>query len=151
LADPEAQSQYECLSDLGQQLHDKQSQGPHLDQRGNRRFDRQRDSFANNAVAAAFVEAQEEMHRLQQQITRFVSKTLESGAVAYGGRPGRRLLRQRLRLPSLNLSQPTIPEKFAQNAARRGYATARSRPRGCRRAFPTLWSARRPNASAFTG
>jgi cell fate (sporulation/competence/biofilm development) regulator YlbF (YheA/YmcA/DUF963 family) len=81
LADPEAQSQYECLSDLGQQLHDKQSQGLTLTSAEIAAFDRQRDSFANNAVAAAFVEAQEEMHRLQQQITRFVSKTLESGAV----------------------------------------------------------------------
>jgi cell fate (sporulation/competence/biofilm development) regulator YlbF (YheA/YmcA/DUF963 family) len=81
LADPEAQSQYECLSDLGRQLHDKQHQGLALTSAEIAAFDRQRDSFARNAVAAAFVEAQEEMHRLQQQITRCVSKTLELGAV----------------------------------------------------------------------
>jgi cell fate (sporulation/competence/biofilm development) regulator YlbF (YheA/YmcA/DUF963 family) len=81
LADPEAQSQYECLSDLGQQLHDKQHQGLTLTSAEIAAFDRQRDTFAGNAIAAAFVEAQEEMHQLQQQITRYVSKTLELGAV----------------------------------------------------------------------
>ena len=81
LADAEARAQYECLSDLGRQLHDKQHQGLTLTSAEIAAFDRQRDSFANNAVAAAFVEAQEEMHRLQEQITRYVNKTLELGAV----------------------------------------------------------------------
>ncbi len=81
LADPEAQSQYECLSDLGQQLHDKQHQGLTLTSAEIAAFDRQRESFAGNAIAAAFVQAQEEMHQIQQQITQYVSKTLELGAV----------------------------------------------------------------------
>ena len=81
LANPEAQSQYECLSDLGRQLHDKQHQGQTLTSAEIAAFDRQRDVFDRNAVATAFVEAQEEMHRLQQQITKYVSKTLELGAV----------------------------------------------------------------------
>ena len=81
LADPEAQSQYECLSDLGQQLQEKQHQGQTLTSAEIAAFDRQRDIFAGNAVARAFVEAQEEMHHLQQRITKYVSKTLELGAV----------------------------------------------------------------------
>jgi cell fate (sporulation/competence/biofilm development) regulator YlbF (YheA/YmcA/DUF963 family) len=81
LADPEAQSQYECLSDLGQQLHDKQHQGQTLTSAEIAAFDRQRETFTANPVARAFVEAQEEMHHLQQQITKYVSKTLELGAV----------------------------------------------------------------------
>ncbi len=81
LADAEAQSQYQCLSDLGQQLHDKQHQGQTLTSAEIAAFDRQRDIFARNAVARAFVEAQEEMHQLQQQISQYVSKTLELGAV----------------------------------------------------------------------
>lgn len=85
LADPEAQSQYECLSDLGQQLHDKQSQGLTLTSAEIAAFDRQREIFARNPVAAGFVEAQEEMHQMQQQITQYVSKTLELGAVPAEG------------------------------------------------------------------
>ena len=81
LADPEAQSQYECLSDLGQQLHDKQHQGLTLTSAEIAAFDRQRETFSRNAVAKAFVEAQEEMHQLQQRIAKYVSKTLELGAV----------------------------------------------------------------------
>jgi cell fate (sporulation/competence/biofilm development) regulator YlbF (YheA/YmcA/DUF963 family) len=81
LADSEAQSQYECLSDLGQQLHDKQHQGLTLTSAEIAAFDRQREAFASNPVASAFVEAQEEMRQIQEQITRYVSKTLELGAV----------------------------------------------------------------------
>ena len=81
LADAEAQAQYECLSDLGQQLHDKQQQGLSLTSAEIAAFDRQRDSFSSNPLAKAFVEAQEEMHEIQQQISQYVSKTLELGAV----------------------------------------------------------------------
>jgi cell fate (sporulation/competence/biofilm development) regulator YlbF (YheA/YmcA/DUF963 family) len=81
LADPEAQSQYECLSDLGQQLHDKQDQGLALTSAEIAAFDRQRETFSRNAVATAFVEAQEEMRQLQQRITQYVGKTLVLGAV----------------------------------------------------------------------
>jgi cell fate (sporulation/competence/biofilm development) regulator YlbF (YheA/YmcA/DUF963 family) len=81
LADTEAQAQYECLSELGQQLHDKQRQGLTLTHAEIAAFDRQRDLFTANPVASAFVEAQEEMHQLQQKVVRYVSKTLELGAV----------------------------------------------------------------------
>lgn len=81
LADPEAQSQYECLSDLGQQLHNKQHQGLTLTDAEIAAFDQQREIFSRNPVARNFVEAQEEMHQIQKQITQYVSKTLELGAV----------------------------------------------------------------------
>jgi len=81
LADEEAKSQYQCLSDLGRQLHEKQHQGLELTSAEIAAFDRQREIFARNAVAAGFVEAQEEMHQMQQQISQYVNKTLELGAV----------------------------------------------------------------------
>jgi cell fate (sporulation/competence/biofilm development) regulator YlbF (YheA/YmcA/DUF963 family) len=81
MADEEAKAQYECLSDLGQQLHEKQHQGLILTAAEIAAFDRQRESFSKNAVAQAFVDAQEEMHQIQQQVTKYVSKTLELGAV----------------------------------------------------------------------
>jgi len=85
LADAEAQSQYECLSDLGQQLHDKQHQGLSLTSAEIAAFDRQRDAFSSNAVAKAFLDAQEEMQEIQRQISQYVSKTLELGAVPSAG------------------------------------------------------------------
>jgi cell fate (sporulation/competence/biofilm development) regulator YlbF (YheA/YmcA/DUF963 family) len=85
LADAEARAQYECLSDLGRQLHDKQHQGLTLTSAEIAAFDRQREIFASNPVAAAFVEAQEEMSRILEQITHYVSKTLELGAVPPAG------------------------------------------------------------------
>jgi cell fate (sporulation/competence/biofilm development) regulator YlbF (YheA/YmcA/DUF963 family) len=81
LADPEAKSQYERLSDLGRQLHDKQEKGLTLTSAEIASFDRQRESFSSNPVASAFVEAQGEMHEIQEQIALCVSKTLELGAV----------------------------------------------------------------------
>ena len=81
MADSEAQAQYECLSDLGQQLHNKQHQGQTLTSAEIAAFDRQRDAFQQNAVARGYVEAQEEMHEIKQQITKYVNKTLELGAL----------------------------------------------------------------------
>ena len=85
LADAEARAQYECLSDLGQQLHDKQHRGLELTSAEIAAFDRQRDIFSSNPVATAFLEAQDEMHKIQEQIARYVSKTLELGAVPAAG------------------------------------------------------------------
>ena len=80
-ADAQAQAQYESLSDLGQQLHDKQHEGQTLTEAEIAAFDRQRDAFAQNATAKDFIEAQEEMHEIKKQVTRYVSKTLELGTL----------------------------------------------------------------------
>jgi cell fate (sporulation/competence/biofilm development) regulator YlbF (YheA/YmcA/DUF963 family) len=79
LADPDAQRQYEMLSDTGQQLHDKQHQGQELTSAEIAAFDKQRDAFFLNPVAKGFMDAQEEMRQIQGQITQYVSKTLELG------------------------------------------------------------------------
>jgi cell fate (sporulation/competence/biofilm development) regulator YlbF (YheA/YmcA/DUF963 family) len=81
LADPEARSQYECLSDLGQQLHDRQHHGEKLTPAEIAAFDHQREAFSKNPVASAFAEAQDEMRQILDQINRYVGKTLELGAV----------------------------------------------------------------------
>jgi cell fate (sporulation/competence/biofilm development) regulator YlbF (YheA/YmcA/DUF963 family) len=81
LADSEARAQFECLSDLGRQLHDRQHQGEQLTPAEIAAFDRQRESFNNNPVASAFAEAQDEMRRILDLINLYVGKTLELGAV----------------------------------------------------------------------
>jgi cell fate (sporulation/competence/biofilm development) regulator YlbF (YheA/YmcA/DUF963 family) len=81
LADSDAMAQYERLSDLGRQLHDKQHQGRTLTSAEIAAFDRQRDVFSSHPLAGDYVEAQDEMRQIQEQISRYVSKTLELGAV----------------------------------------------------------------------
>jgi cell fate (sporulation/competence/biofilm development) regulator YlbF (YheA/YmcA/DUF963 family) len=81
MADPAAQRQYETLSELGRQLHDKQHQGQALTSTEIAAFDKQRDVFFSNPVARGFMEAQEEMHKIEQQVGQLVSKTFELGRV----------------------------------------------------------------------
>ncbi|MGA3179262.1 MAG: YlbF family regulator [Verrucomicrobiota bacterium] len=81
MADPAAQRQYESLSEMGQQLHDKQHQGQALTGAEIAAFDKQRDAFFGNPVAKGFLDAQDEMQQIQKQVTQRVSKTLELGRV----------------------------------------------------------------------
>jgi cell fate (sporulation/competence/biofilm development) regulator YlbF (YheA/YmcA/DUF963 family) len=81
MADPAAQRQYETVSELGQQLHDKQHQGETLSSAEIAAFDKQRDILFSNPVAKAFLDAQEETRQIQQQVGKLVGKTLELGRV----------------------------------------------------------------------
>lgn len=81
MADTRARSQYETLMDEGQKLHDKQHAGETLQQSEVAAFDKMRDEFIKNPVARGFLDAQEDMRKLQQQVTRYVSKTFELGHV----------------------------------------------------------------------
>jgi cell fate (sporulation/competence/biofilm development) regulator YlbF (YheA/YmcA/DUF963 family) len=81
MANPAAQKQYETLSEIGQQLHEKQHQGQVLTGAEIAGFDKQRDAFFSNPVAKGFMDAQDEMHQIQKQVTKMVSKTLELGRV----------------------------------------------------------------------
>src|ERR1700691_4611981 len=79
MANPAAQRQYETLSEAGQQLHEKQHRGEGLTGAEIAAFDKQRDVFFSNPVAKGFMDAQDEMHQIQKQVTKLVSKTLELG------------------------------------------------------------------------
>ena len=81
MADSDSQAQYATLSEMGQALHNKQHQGQSLTGAEIAAFDKQRDSFFKNPIAKGFVDAQEELHNIQKQITTYVSKTLELGHV----------------------------------------------------------------------
>jgi cell fate (sporulation/competence/biofilm development) regulator YlbF (YheA/YmcA/DUF963 family) len=84
-ADDQARSQYETLMEQGQKLHEKQHSGEPLKQSEIDAFDRLRDEFIKNPVARGFLDAQEEMRRLQKQVTQYVSKTFELGRVPEEG------------------------------------------------------------------
>lgn len=80
-ADSRAQQQYQSLSEKGRALHERQHQGLALDPKEVAAFDKERDAFLANPVAKNFIEAQEEMHELQQEVQQIVSKTFELGRV----------------------------------------------------------------------
>ena len=81
MADADARKQYQSLSEKGQSLHERQHQGLPLDGREVAAFDSEREILLSNPVAKGFIDAQEELHELQQGVQQYVSKTFELGRV----------------------------------------------------------------------
>jgi cell fate (sporulation/competence/biofilm development) regulator YlbF (YheA/YmcA/DUF963 family) len=79
MADPKAQQQYQSLTEKGRSLHERQHQGLPLDGRDIAAFESERDKLLGNPVAKAFIDAQEEMHEMQEGVHKFIHKTFELG------------------------------------------------------------------------
>jgi cell fate (sporulation/competence/biofilm development) regulator YlbF (YheA/YmcA/DUF963 family) len=79
MADADAQKQYQSLTEKGRALHDKQHQGLPLDGREIAAFESERDRLLGNPVAKSFIDAQEEMHEMQEGVHKFIHKTFELG------------------------------------------------------------------------
>jgi cell fate (sporulation/competence/biofilm development) regulator YlbF (YheA/YmcA/DUF963 family) len=79
MADEQARSQYDGLIAKGQALQEKQQQSVVLTGEEISEFEQQRDSLLNNPVARGFLDAQQELHEVQQSIQKYVSKTIELG------------------------------------------------------------------------
>ncbi len=79
--DGEVRGQYEALSEKGEYLQHKQRNGGELSDAEIAEFERDRQNFLNNPVARGFLDAQQEMHRVQESVTHFVTKTFELGRV----------------------------------------------------------------------
>jgi cell fate (sporulation/competence/biofilm development) regulator YlbF (YheA/YmcA/DUF963 family) len=76
-----AKLQYQRVTEHGEHLHHKQQQGVTLGDAEIADFERQRDLLLNNPVARGFLDAQEEIQGLQQQVTTWLNKTFELGRV----------------------------------------------------------------------
>jgi cell fate (sporulation/competence/biofilm development) regulator YlbF (YheA/YmcA/DUF963 family) len=81
LADASARSQYEGLMSKGQVLQEKQQNGQVLEPAEISAFESDRDALLKNPVAAAFLDAQEEMHDLKHRVQKHVNKTIELSRV----------------------------------------------------------------------
>ncbi len=79
LEDAGARAQYDAVVAKGQVIHEKQHRAQTLTGEELADFERHRDALLKNPVARAFIDAQEEMHRVQQSIQQYVSKTLDLG------------------------------------------------------------------------
>ncbi len=79
MADDKSRSQYETLMQKGQELHEKQHRSLPLSGEEISNFEKSREALLANPVARGFLDAQEEMHELQETIQKHVAKTLELG------------------------------------------------------------------------
>lgn len=81
ISDDQSRAQYEELISTGQRLQEKQQRALPLSMEEIQEFERQRDALLANPIARSFLEAQDELHRLQDSIHQHITKTLELGRV----------------------------------------------------------------------
>ncbi len=81
MGDEETRTHYDALMNKGQALEQKQQLSLPLSGEEIADFEQHREALLNNPVARGFLDAQEELHQVQEAIRHYVSKTLELGRV----------------------------------------------------------------------
>jgi len=81
LDDEAARMMYQSVHERGGELQQRQQAGMQLSPTEIREFETAREALFENEVAKAFLEAQGELEKLQQEIGRYVGMTLELGRV----------------------------------------------------------------------
>lgn len=81
MADEKAKYEYQMLNDSGALLQQKQQYGVEITAEEVGRFEALRDSFMKNPVATEFLDAQQEVSRVQDNIMKHLQKTIELGRV----------------------------------------------------------------------
>jgi len=79
MEDGPARAQYDGLVNKGQALQQKQQMSLPLSGEEIADFEQHRDELMKNPVARAFLDAQDELHQVQNSIQQYVTKTLELG------------------------------------------------------------------------
>ena|ERR1043166_2534699 len=79
MADEQTRGQYDSLMSKSQALQQKQQLSMPLSGEEIADFEQHREALLNNPVARGFLDAQEELHHVQESIQQYVSKTLELG------------------------------------------------------------------------
>lgn len=81
MANESARADYELVMTKGEALEEKQQMSIALTGEEIADFEKHRDRLMKNPVARDFMDAQQELHRVQSSIQKYVSKTLELGRV----------------------------------------------------------------------
>ncbi len=81
MANDGAKSQYQMVMEQGDSLQHKQQMGAPLDGGEIAEFEKNRDSLLANPVAREFIDAQQQMHKMQESVMQYVAKTFELGRV----------------------------------------------------------------------
>jgi len=79
MGDEKSRTQYDNLVAKGQALQQKEQTSTPLSREEINDFEKQREAVFNNPVARNFLDAQEELHNVQETIHQYVNKTLELG------------------------------------------------------------------------
>jgi len=79
MADEKTREQYDGLVAKGQALQEKQQRSVPLTGEEISNFEQHRDTLLKNPVASGFLDAQQELHQVQESIHKYVSKTIELG------------------------------------------------------------------------
>ena len=79
MGDDQARGQYDEVVNKGQALQQKQQMSMALSGDEISDFEKRRDALMKNPVARAFLDAQEELHQVQQSVHQYVNKSLELG------------------------------------------------------------------------
>ena len=79
MGDEASRSQYDDLVAKGNALQQKQQMSTPLTGEEIAEFEQHRDAVLANPVSRSFLEAQEQIHQIQQAVHHYVSKTLELG------------------------------------------------------------------------
>jgi len=80
-ADESAQDQYNELCDVQEMLQEKDEQGIAISDEEMAEYDTKREALFANSVAANFIEAQQQLHKLQETVSQYISKTFKLGRV----------------------------------------------------------------------
>jgi cell fate (sporulation/competence/biofilm development) regulator YlbF (YheA/YmcA/DUF963 family) len=81
MGNEEARSLYDGLVNKGQALQQKQQMSMPLSGEEVADFEQHRTAVFNHPVAKDFLDAQEQLHKVQESVHQYVSKTLELGRV----------------------------------------------------------------------
>ena len=81
LADPEAQSLYDSVRRRQDELFRDQQSGQPLTEEVIGEFEGEREQLFNHPVAGGFIEAQQQMQKVQQVVGEYIAKTFELGRV----------------------------------------------------------------------
>lgn len=79
MADETAKAQYQSVVEKSETLQQKQQSGESLSQEEIQDFETHREALVNNPVARGFLDAQQQMHQIQESVNKYVTKTFELG------------------------------------------------------------------------
>ncbi len=81
MKDDTARARYAAVNRLGTELAEKQQRGAELAAEEIESFKAAREELARDTVAAAFLDAQHQLHRLEATLHAYITKTLQLGRV----------------------------------------------------------------------
>jgi len=84
MGNADAQTRYQSVVNKGDALQQKQQFGMPLDGTEVTAFEKERELLFADPVAREFLDAQQEMHKIQESVMQYVGKTFELGRVPSG-------------------------------------------------------------------